>query len=76
MNQRRARIQTMEGRGRNSVVKAYVPLAEMLNYAPSLKSITGGKGSYSMEFHRYEQVPSHMQDKLVVEISRLKAGDD
>ncbi len=76
MNTRRARIQSMEGRGRNSVVKAYVPLAEMLNYAPSLKSMTGGKGSYTMEFHGYEPVPSHMQDKLVAEINRLQAGDD
>jgi elongation factor G len=76
MNQRRARIQNMEGRGRNSVVKAYVPLAEMLNYAPSLKSMTGGKGSYTMAFHSYEPVPSMMQDKVVEEVSRIKAGVD
>ncbi len=76
MNTRRARIQSMEGRGRNSVVKAYVPLAEMLNYAPSLKSMTQGKGTYSMAFSSYEPVPHSMQDKLVEEISRIKAGDD
>ena len=76
MNQRRARISSMEGKGRNNVVKAFVPLAEMLNYSPSLKSMTGGKGSYSMQFHVYDAVPSHMQDKLVKEVNRLKGGDD
>jgi translation elongation factor EF-G len=76
MNQRRARISSMEGKGCNNVVKALVPLAEMLNYSPSLKSMTGGKGAYSMQFHVYNPVPSHMQDKLVKEVNRLKLGDD
>ena len=76
MNQRRARILSMEGRGRNSVVKAHVPLAEMLNYAPSLKSITGGKGSYSMEYHQHQAVPATMQDKLVKDVNRLQHGDE
>ena len=76
MNQRRARISSMETRGRNSVVKAMVPLAEMLNYAPSLKSMTGGTGSYSMRFKSYQAVPSSMQAKIVADISRLKADID
>ena len=76
MNTRRARIQTMEGRGRSQVIKAYVPLAEMQTYAPSLKSMTGGKGMYTMSFHSYEPVPYSMQDKLVAEVSRVRAGDD
>jgi len=76
MNQRRARILSMEGRGRNSVVKAHVPLAEMLNYAPSLKSITGGKGSYSMVYHQHQAVPGNMQDKLVKDVNRLQQSDD
>ncbi len=76
MNQRRARILSMEGRGRSSVVMAHVPLAEMLNYAPSLKSITGGKGSYSMTYHQHQAVPGNMQDKLVKDVNRLQGGDD
>ena len=76
MNQRRARIGNMETRGRNSVIHALVPLSEMLNYAPSLKSITGGTGSYSMKFHAYQPVPAHAQDKLVKEVSRLRRDDD
>ncbi len=76
MNTRRARIQTMEGRGRNSVVKAYVPLAEVQNYAPALKSMTGGKGMYTMHFHTYDPVPYSMQDKIVADVSRIRAGED
>ena len=76
MNQRRARIQSMEGRGRNSVVKAYVPLAEMLSYAPALKSMTGGKGSYSMEFHTYDPVPPADQAIIVGKVNRLQAEED
>lgn len=71
MNSRRGRVLNMESRGRSSVVKAIVPLAEILNYAPDLRSMTGGKGSYTMSFHGYEQVPMHMQDKLVDDIRRL-----
>jgi len=76
MNQRRARIKSMDSKGRNSIVKASVPLAEMLNYAPSLKSMTQGKGSYTMEFDSYEPVPHSSQDKLVAEVSRIKHGED
>jgi elongation factor G len=76
LNQRRARIQSMEGRGKNSVVKASVPMAEMLNYAPQLKSMTGGKGSYTMTFASYEPVPFATQEKLVAQISRVQASED
>ena len=76
MNSRRGRVLTMDSRGRNAVVKAMVPLAEMLNYAPDLRSMSGGKGSYSMEFEVYEPVPSHMQDKVVQEVRRNREEDD
>lgn len=76
MNSRRGRVLTMDSRGRSSVVKALVPLAEILNYAPDLRSMTGGKGSYTMAFHGYEQVPTHLQDKLVDEIRRLADDDE
>lgn len=76
LNTRRAKIQSMDSRGRNSVVKALVPLAEMLNYAPSLKSITGGKGSYTMQLSSYEPVPAGMQDKLVEQVNRIIHAED
>ena len=46
-------------------IKAEVPMAEMLSYAPDLRSITGGQGDYTMEFLRYEEVPSHLAAKVV-----------
>lgn len=76
MNGRRGRVLNMDTRGRNSVVKAHVPLAEMLNYSPDLRSMTGGKGTYSMEFSSYEPVPAHMQDKVVAELNRMRDEDD
>ena len=46
-------------------IKAEVPMAEMLNYAPDLRSITGGRGDYTMEFLRYEEVPAHLAQKVI-----------
>jgi elongation factor G len=48
-----------------TAIKAEVPMAEMLNYAPDLRSITGGRGEYSMEFLRYEEVPQHLAQKVI-----------
>ena len=47
------------------MVAAEVPLAEMLSYAPDLTSMTGGRGDYSMEFLRYEEVPAHLSQKII-----------
>ena len=52
-------------RARMTEIKAEVPMAEMLNYAPDLRSITGGRGDYSMEFLRYEEVPAHLAQKVI-----------
>ena len=48
-------------------VKAEVPMAEMLTYAPDLRSITGGQGEYTLEFLRYEEVPAHLAQKVIAE---------
>jgi elongation factor G len=48
-------------------VKAEVPMAQMLSYAPDLRSITGGRGEFTMEFERYEEVPGHIASKVVQE---------
>jgi elongation factor G len=66
LNSRRGRPQGMEGVGGGlTEVKAEVPMAEMLTYAPDLRSLTGGQGEYTMEFERYEEVPAHLQQKVV-----------
>ena len=57
LNGRRGRPLGMEPKGAMTEIKAEVPMAEMLNYAPDLRSITGGRGEYTMEFVRYEEVP-------------------
>ena len=50
----------MEPAGAMTEIKAELPMAEMLGYAPDLRSITGGQGDYTMEFLRYEEVPAHL----------------
>src|ERR1700712_1062075 len=68
LNSRRGRPQGMEPTaGGMTEVKAEVPMAEMLTYAPDLRSLTGGQGDYTMEFLRYEEVPAHLQQKVVSE---------
>jgi elongation factor G len=67
LNSRRGRPLGMEPVGAMTEVKAEVPMSEMLNYAPDLRSITGGQGEYTMEFARYEEVPGHLAQKVVEE---------
>jgi len=67
LNARRGRILNVTGRGHSQSIKAVVPLAEMLKYAPSLNSITGGRGSYAMEFSTYEEVPRELAARIVEE---------
>lgn len=70
LNSRRGRIQGMDIKGSTQVVKAQVPLSEMLNYQPSLTSMTGGRGSYQMEYSHYDIVPAHMAEKIIAEAKR------
>jgi elongation factor G len=65
LNGRRGRPSGMEPKSGMTEIKAEVPMAEMLNYAPDLRSITGGRGEYSMEFARYEEVPAHLAQKVI-----------
>jgi elongation factor G len=65
LNGRRGRPLGMEPTGAMTEIKAEVPMAEMLNYAPDLRSITGGRGEYTMEFARYEEVPAHLAQKVI-----------
>ena len=72
LNGRRGRIQGMSAKGHNQIVKAIVPLAEILKYAPTLTSMTAGKGSYVMEFSGYEEVPRDVLNKVVEEHRKEK----
>jgi elongation factor G len=65
LNSRRGRVQGMDAQGTNQKVAAQVPMAEMMSYAPTLNSLTSGRGMYSMEFSHYEEVPAHLTQKIV-----------
>ncbi len=68
LNGRRGRPQGMEPVGLMTEIKAEVPMAEMLTYAPDLRALTGGQGDYTMEFVRYEEVPAHLAQKVVASL--------
>jgi elongation factor G len=70
LNSKRGRVLGIEAKGRNQAVKAHVPLAEMLEYDPRLRSITGDRGDYTMEFSHYEEVPAQIQERIVAEVKR------
>lgn len=67
LNGRRGRLQGVEQKGNMRIIKAQVPMAEMLDFEPALTSITGGRGSFVMEFSHYEEVPAQIQQKIIAE---------
>jgi len=65
LSSRRGRIAGSEARGHNVIIKAQVPLAEMLTYATDLTSKTQGRATYSMEFSHYDYVPNELAEKVI-----------
>jgi elongation factor G len=74
LNSRRGRPQGMEPSAAMTEIKAEAPMSEMLSYAPDLRSITGGQGDYTLEFLRYEEVPSHLAEKITAQATREQAA--
>ena len=74
LNSRRGRIQGMDNKAGNTIVKAEVPMAEMLTYGADLTSMTQGRGSFSMEMHHYDTVPQQLQDKII-EKAKAERGE-
>jgi elongation factor G len=74
LNSRRGRIAGMDTRGASTVIRATVPMAEMLTYEQALTSATGGRGSYHMEFSHYDEVPGHLHAKIIA-ASKAERGD-
>src|SRR5437899_6663560 len=72
LNSRRGRLQGMEPRGGMTSIKAEVPMAEILTYSQALTSLTGGRGDYHMHFLRYEEVPTHIAQKIIAESKQDK----
>ena len=73
LNGRRGRVLGMDAAGKYQVINAEVPMAEVLTYAPDLRSMTGGRGIFSMEFLRYDEVPAQLSAKVV---EALKTGEE
>lgn len=77
LNTRRARVQGMDNEKGHSIVTAHVPLAEMLRYTTDLRSFTGGRGVFTMEFSHYEVVPTHLaQDIIAARQKELQAAKE
>ena len=75
LSHRRGKPQGVEANGHNQVVKAVVPMSEMLNYAPALRSMTQGRSTFAMEFSHYEEVPRNIQEKIVAEARAAAATE-
>lgn len=75
LSSRRGRPSGMDTEGDEAVISAEVPLAEMISYAPVLRSITQGRGSFHMEMDHYEEVPRPLQEKLIAERAKLKKAE-
>lgn len=65
LNSRRGKVLGMEANGRNQIIQALVPMAEVLRYVPDLTSMTGGRGSFVSEFDHYAEVPAHIMQKVI-----------
>jgi elongation factor G len=76
LNSRRGRVQGMDTEDDITTVKAQVPLAELLTYAPTLRSITGGRGDFHMEFNRYAEIPKQLQEKIIAAAASDEEEDD
>ncbi|PYX19695.1 MAG: elongation factor G, partial [Acidobacteria bacterium] len=74
LNSRRGRIQGMDNKGGNTIVKAEVPMSEMLTYGADLTSMTQGRGSFNMEMHHYDVVPAQLQEKII-EKAKAERGE-
>ncbi len=75
LNSRRGRIGGMDTRGASTLIRAKVPMSEMLTYEQHLTSATGGRGSYQMEFSHYEEVPPHLHSKIIA-ASKAERGHE
>ncbi|MGE5173519.1 MAG: elongation factor G [Betaproteobacteria bacterium] len=75
LNSRRGKVQGVVPQANGQTIKALVPMAEMLTYAPTLNSLTSGRGMYTMEFYGYEDVPSHLAQKITQERAAQHGGN-
>ncbi|MBM4263352.1 MAG: elongation factor G [Deltaproteobacteria bacterium] len=75
LNSRRGKVLGMDTKGHTQVIKSKVPMAEVLKYAPDLRSITSGRGEFHMEFSHYEELPAHLAEKVIKEAKARKQAE-
>ena len=75
LNSRRGKVLGMDTKGHTQVIKTRVPMAEVLKYAPDLRSFTSGRGEFHMEFSHYEEMPAHLAEKVIKEAKARKAAE-
>lgn len=73
LNNRRGRVQGMENRNNRAIINAEIPLAEILRYGTDLRSMTQGRGIYTIDFERYEPVPGHLADQVITQSKEEEA---
>lgn len=76
LSSRRGRLQGMDIKRDMQIIKAQVPMSEMVSYAPVLTSVTGGRGSYHMEFSHYDEVPAHISQKIIEEANKDRKEEE
>ncbi|HEY5611468.1 MAG TPA: elongation factor G [Thermoanaerobaculia bacterium] len=75
LTSRRGKMEGMDTEGDSQVIKAWVPMSEMLTYGSTLRSITQGRGSFHMEFSHYEEVPRNLQEKIIAEAKKTQTAE-
>jgi elongation factor G len=73
LNSRRGKVIGMDTKGHNQVIKSKVPMSEVLKYAPDLRALTSGRGEFQMQFSHYEELPSHLAEKVIKEAKARQA---
>ena len=76
INQRRGRVLGVDSKGRNQIIKGQAPMSELLTYAQDLRAITSGRGSFTMEYSHYDEVPSNLAEKVVASRGVRASADD
>jgi elongation factor G len=76
LNSRRGRVLRVDAKGNYQMIEANVPMSEMLKYAPDLNSKTGGRGTFTMEFSHYEEVPAQLAEKVIAQAKKDKEKED
>ncbi len=74
LNSRRGKVLGVDAKPGSQVIKAQVPLAEVLRYSPDLRSLTSGRGSFTMAFSHYEEVPAHIAERIIKEAEAARAA--